>query len=304
MRVYIIIITYNGIKWIQKCLESTRPYPVIVVDNNSSDGTYNLIETNFPETILLKQNKNLGFGQANNIGISHALKKGAEFVFLLNQDAYLSENCIRHLLYVYKNNKSYGILSPIHLNGDGTKLDENFSNYVNYSSNPNFYSDYVLSERKVKELYEVPFVNAAGWLISKDCLLRVGGFDPIFFHYGEDDNYCQRVLYHNFKIGVVPEIFILHDREARVATEIKALSDGWLRNKERRCKVEYANPNKNTKFRGLRKETIKNLIFSLLQFKIENMVYYLKEFKLLSSIEQTVEKSRNTNIKEGAHYIS
>ena len=210
----IVIVTYNGMKWLPKCLESTKPFPVIIVDNNSTDGTVAYIQSNYPDIILLPQEVNLGFGIANNIGISYALNEDADYVFLLNQDSYLVKNCIQQMISLMNNKAEFGILSPIHLNGDGTKLDENFSSYLTYSRNSDFYSDYVLNKKK-KEIYEVPFVNAAGWLLSKKLLQEVGGFDPIFFHYGEDDNYCQRANYHGFKIGVIPDSFLLHDRENR-----------------------------------------------------------------------------------------
>ena len=56
---------------------------------------------------------------------------------------------------------------------------------------------------------------AAHWLISRDCLLKVGGFSPIFPHYGEDNNYAERTIFHGFKIGIVPGAIAIHDREYR-----------------------------------------------------------------------------------------
>ena len=57
-KTYIIIVSYNGSEWIQKCLESCSNYPVIVVDNNSTDKTISIIENEFPEVILIKQTNN------------------------------------------------------------------------------------------------------------------------------------------------------------------------------------------------------------------------------------------------------
>src|SRR5690606_34782345 len=125
-----------------------------------------------------------------------------------NQDAYLGVECIETLVAVHKQNPEYGILSPIHTNANKDRLDRGFSNYLNYDSNRYFFSDFVLNNPR-KDIYEVPFVNAAGWLISAKCLNTVGGFDPIFFHYGEDRNYCQRVLFHGFRIGIVPQAFMV-----------------------------------------------------------------------------------------------
>src|SRR5690554_4017590 len=117
-------------QWLPKCLDSCKKYSVTIVDNGSTDGTLNFIETNHPNITLLKQDKNLGFGQGNNLGIRQALDRGAAYVFLLNQDAYLQEGCIETLLALHKKNPEYGILSPIHLNGKGNRLDRNFSNYL------------------------------------------------------------------------------------------------------------------------------------------------------------------------------
>ena len=67
----------------------------------------------------------------------------------------------------------------------------------------------------MEEVYEVPFVMAAHWLISRDCLRATGGFSPTFAHYGEDDNYIQRAIYHGYKIGYSPKALAVHDRENR-----------------------------------------------------------------------------------------
>lgn len=84
-------------QWLQKCLDSCKGYQVIIVDNNSTDGTVSFIKENFPNIHLIPQTENLGFGQANNIGIKYALEQRAEYVFLLNQDAYLQEGCLGNL---------------------------------------------------------------------------------------------------------------------------------------------------------------------------------------------------------------
>src|SRR5690606_13062229 len=110
-KLYIIIITFNAIKWLDKCLSDCKNYPIIIVDNGSVDGTLQFINDNFPSTILLSQPSNLGFGKANNLGIKHALEQGAEYVFLLNQDAFLQDGCIDELISVHKQNPEYGILS-------------------------------------------------------------------------------------------------------------------------------------------------------------------------------------------------
>ena len=131
MNVSVVIVTYNGMTWLERCLASIPSvYNVVVVDNNSTDGTVNYIEANYPQHTLFKEANNLGFGQANNKGITYALKQGVDYVFLLNQDAFLEADTISTLIATHKQYPDYGVLSPIHLNGEGTKLDKTFSFFV------------------------------------------------------------------------------------------------------------------------------------------------------------------------------
>jgi len=285
-------------------LESTNPYSVVVVDNDSCDDTVSFIKENYPDIALLQHNKNLGFGQANNIGMSYALKQGADYVFLLNQDAYLEKDTIEKLVEVHKKIDNFGILSPIHLNGTGTRLDRNFSNYVNYTGNRDFFSDYVLN-KSIKPIYTVPFVNAAGWLIPRECLETVGGFEPIFFHYGEDDNYCQRVNYHGFKIGIVPDAKLLHDRENRDGQEISYGGSKYFQAMERQLKLKYADINKpwDPEFDDLIRQRRNAWIKTTIKLDFKRASFFRNEYLILQRIKSEILLSRETNILPDLNYL-
>ncbi|TXK72830.1 glycosyltransferase family 2 protein [Mesonia sp. K4-1] len=305
MKTSIIIVTYNGMKWISKCLASIpTEFSVIVVDNNSTDGTVQFIHQNYPQFIIFEGKQNLGFGQANNRGISYALQQNADYVYLLNQDAYLEEDTIQKLINIHQQYPEYGILSPIHTNASQTKLDARFSNYVGFKYNSDFYSDFVLDNNK-KEIYSVPFVNAAGWLLPKNTLLNVGGFDPIFFHYGEDDNYCQRVRYHNLKIGVVPNAFMVHDREDRKENKLSKGSKAYFKNKEKNLKVKYANINLNDfeKYDELLANCRNNMWKQFFLFKFKNAKWHRLVLKFLKSIKEEMRQSIEFNRKKGTWYL-
>lgn len=215
-KVYIVIVTYNSMKWMEKCLKSLRasqyPLHIIVVDNCSKDNTVSyLSEQKDVELIVNKQNK--GFGQANNQGIKFALEQGADYCFLLNQDAYIHPDTIEKLIETHLQFPSAGILTPVHLNGNGAGLDPYYRNFVLPTSDA-FLTDACIGE--VKRYYDVDLVPAAGWFIPKNTLEKIGGFDPLFFHYGEDDNYMQRLRYHQMPIVMDRQAFIRHDRESTV----------------------------------------------------------------------------------------
>ncbi len=292
-------------KWLPKCLKSTMPYSVIVIDNGSTDGTTDYILSNYPNVNILRQKKNIGFGQANNIGISYALKEGADYVFLLNQDAYLQKGSLDKLVQRHKNNKDYGILSPIHLNGTGTRLDVGFSNYVNYAGDIDFYSNYIL-DNSTKPIYNLPFVNAAGWLVSRECLKNIGGFDPIFFHYGEDVNFCQRVIYHGFKIGIVPDAKIFHDRENRNKKIVINGSEEHFKILERDLKIKLANLNLpwTNEFENLIVKRKKGVLNSLLKLKLNEVLLFQKEIFILQRLKRKIQISRKINVLRNYNYLN
>lgn len=203
-----IVVTYNGMKWINDCLlsikNSTIEVEIVVVDNNSSDNTLDFVMKNFPSVVLFPQNENLGFGKANNIGMRYALEQNADYVFLLNQDAKVEKDTIEKLIELAENHPEFGILSPIHLNWEASSIEFGF-----YHST--LFSDLILSKNLQNYYIEDRFINASCWLLPIKTLKTVGGFDPIFFHYGEDVNYCQRVIYHKLKMVVVPTTKVFHD---------------------------------------------------------------------------------------------
>ncbi|MEL1246343.1 glycosyltransferase family 2 protein [Flavobacterium sp. DGU11] len=202
-KVIVIIVIYNGMRWIDKnitsLLASSYPVSIIAIDNNSTDDSVALLEK-YPQVELVKSPDNLGFGKANNIGMKMALEQGADYVFLLNQDTWVFEDTIGSLVGKMKSDAAFGIISPMHYSGNGVDFDKSFETY------------YGRKTAAQKGITVVPFVNAAAWLVSRECTAKVGYFEPLFGHYGEDRNYCDRVKYHKFLIGIDPDSKIVHDR--------------------------------------------------------------------------------------------
>jgi GT2 family glycosyltransferase len=117
------------------------------------------------------------------------------------------------LLQVMQQYNDYGIVSPIQQSGDNKTLDSNFKKYIAR----------VCTKEELKAIEEktytrnttavaVRFVNAAAWMIRAAVIYKVGYFHPLFFHYGEDNNYSSRVQYHGFKIGICLNSYVVHDR--------------------------------------------------------------------------------------------
>ncbi|WP_321425449.1 glycosyltransferase family 2 protein [uncultured Bacteroides sp.] len=299
MKVSVIIVSYNFEQWIDRCLGSLRrstfPVSVIVVDNGSKDNTTQIIERKYPEVHLIKTGVNLGFGKANNIGIRCAMERGADYFFLLNQDAWISEKTIKTLLDLFEEHPKYGILSPTHLNGKGDKLDFGFSTYSGMNEKEEFFT-----MQKDHEVVTLKFINAAFWMISVQTIKKVGGFSPLFYHYGEDIDYINRLHYHGLQLGYSPRVFGYHDRESREVSRA-----GFLRSERVYLLSEYANINYTfTKAFGYGVLAgIKKAMQALVKGKIANCFAFINiSFGLLWKTKHILH-IRNKNKKEALNYI-
>lgn len=237
--ILVIVVTYNGMKWIDRCLGSVYghllPVDIMVIDNASSDGTADYIKENYPSVIVHSTGENYGFGRANNIGFAYALEHDYDYVYLLNQDAWVFPDTFMKLLRAFDRNPEYGVLSPVQMTASMERPDPRFE--VKCMSLP-------LEKYPEGMIVDVSFVMAAHWMITRRCLEVVGGFSPVFKHYGEDDNWLQRAFYHGFKVGFVAGVNAVHDREMRPQTK-----EGRMRLKCVGSLVKISNPKSCLPFR-------------------------------------------------------
>lgn len=221
IKLLVIVVVYNGMRWLNKCLPSVNNSTVkgdlFIVDNGSTDGSIQYIKDNYPEAVFHISDENLGFGKANNLGLQYAIDKGYDYVYLLNQDAWVENDTFAKLISFSVKHPEYGILSPIHCNREKLQIDRNF---IEYAIPQSMISDGVLG--KLQLFYDTQFVMAAHWMITSACLKKTGGFSPTFPHYGEDNNYLQRVIFQGFKIAIITTIKVVHDRALRNNTKTKS----------------------------------------------------------------------------------
>jgi len=283
-KVFVVIVTYNGSKWVTPCFSSLRkstvPLHTIVIDNGSQDDTLARIAAEYPEAEIVNTGKNLGFGKANNIGMELAWQRGADYVFLLNQDAWIDPDAVEKLVDACRRHPGYGIISPMHLNGAGDGLDYGFSNYIAPNKCRGLYSDIFLG--RVQDVYDVGFVNAAAWMMTRECLERVGGFSPSFFHYGEDDNYTQRLQFHKLKLGVLPTSRIYHDREQRPASKYFHAGETF----RREVIARSSNPNGNFSFAREWVSVFAHLGYAVARLNVEDVKLQLTKVRLLAAIDK------------------
>lgn len=272
-------------KWIEECFKSIQKssmaVSVLVVDNCSKDGTVEFIQDNYKDVTIIRNDQNLGFGKANNVGISKAIADNADYILLLNQDAYLFTDTIQKLIESFESNDKYGVLSPIQLHPNGNKMESLF-----FQFNTDVFNQVLTQKLLAKPLtnntVKVSFVQAACWLIKKEVFTKIDGFDELFYHYGEDNNFCQRLKYLGFDIGIVTDSFVYHDTTEETQ---KRKSIKYELNRYRSNVLKYIydvnEPNVKKHYLYLLKKCYENIITAIFKLSPRSVFIEFKKLFLL-----------------------
>lgn len=302
-KVYVIVVTYKGHRWYEKCFSSLRgssiPIKTIVIDNASDDGSVEYIKQYFPEIILVESPENLGFGKANNLGMRYALDQGCDYVFLLNQDAWVETDTIERLIDIHVRHPEYGIIGPVQTNAEKTNVLDGFIRFLINPDHVNvsLFSDLIIG--KSHEVYPVAEINAAAWLLPRNTMEKVGGFDPIFLHYGEDWNYLSRVLHHQMKVGFTPHIQVVHDCKERVARPKGYGMDfeKWLL--QRATDIQYP----KSHVVKMIHHYFRTALTKLFTFRIATFKENWGAFLFLRKNRSRIEQSRKQNLEVGPSWL-
>ncbi|MCW4015779.1 MAG: glycosyltransferase family 2 protein [Candidatus Bathyarchaeota archaeon] len=209
--VSVIIVTYNKKKVLQSCIESVlnisySNYKIVVVDNNSTDGTASMVNSHFPSVVLLETSQNLGYTGGNNVGIHYALEKlQSDYILILNDDMDVDPSFLNELVAASETDPKIGITSPRLFFFE--KPDSLYTKYGNY----NFYLGVgytpLINIRKPEEVNLIP---GACILIKKSVIQKIGLMDTKFFLYFDEADLCHRVRVAGYKILHVPSAKTYH----------------------------------------------------------------------------------------------
>ena len=216
----IIIVNWNNKNLLRNCLKSIYNsqnyynYEIIVVDNNSEDGSVELIKNEFPNVVLIENNKNLGFAKANNQAIKIAR---GNYILLLNNDTVVTNTyCFDRMIELMEKNSQIGILGCKLLYPDGTlqSCGESFPSVWGIFKSQILFAKTWKRFGKNKQgdnhFKEIDFICGACLMTRKEILDQVGLFKEKYFMYGEDVEFCYRVHKAGYDIGVLTDESIIH----------------------------------------------------------------------------------------------
>jgi GT2 family glycosyltransferase len=216
-KVFIIVLNYNGKEMIKNCLSSLfkldySNFEVVLVDNNSKDGSLEMAKTNFSKAHFIKNSQNLGFSAGNNVGIRFSLERMAEYVLLINNDTEVEKDFLSHLVEAGEKDSKIGILSPVIFNGEknkiwfsGGKIDWLKMRAVHEQNT------------KAEEIYETEYLSGCAMLIKAEVFKKIGLLDEDFFLYYEDADFSIRSRRAGFKNVVVASSWVYHFEKSEEA---------------------------------------------------------------------------------------
>ncbi len=211
-----VIASWNARQYLLSCLESIvsgvcdSRYEIIVVDNNSADGSAGAVAKAFPHVNVVSLGDNLGFARANNIGMRLC---SGRYVCLANSDTVVRGDALRALHDFMERRPSVGIVGPRVLNGDLT-LQRSFGRLPSLAS---ALGEAVFLERLLKRDPEdgvdtraVDYVSGCFMMVRAAALADVGMFDESFYFYGEDLDLCRRFRQASWSVRYFPKAEIVH----------------------------------------------------------------------------------------------
>jgi GT2 family glycosyltransferase len=213
--VSIVIVSWNTRDILRECLQSIiretrRPYEIIVVDNASSDGSTAMIEAEYPQIVLITNNKNRGFAAATNQGLKVA---AGRYLLMLNPDTVILEHAIDKMIVWLNDHPDVGCAGCQVLNADGSIDKTCFSDLSPFRlllaevglHRLNLYPGWDRRSEK-----DVGVVTGMFMLIPRHILDEVGLMDEAFFVYAEEADLCRRIWGANLRCVFTPVARIIH----------------------------------------------------------------------------------------------
>lgn len=194
----IIIVNFNGKKFINNCLESLRKinynnYEILFIDNNSTDGSLEIVKQSFPEVKIIKNHKNLGFAAGNNLA---AQKAKGDYLFFLNCDTKCDSLVLIELANSINKNSRIGIYACKLMSYDGTR-------YFHTGIGCDIFGYPATSK-------QIFYAEGSAFMIKKSLFWEIGGFDEKYFMFHEDIDLSWKVQLLDYRIFPVPKSVVYH----------------------------------------------------------------------------------------------
>lgn len=209
--VSIIVVTYNGKKYLKECFESLEKlsypkdkYEVIMVDNASFDDSVEYVRRNFPSIKIFQLSKNYGYAKGNNEGAK--LAKG-EYIIFLNQDIIVDSNWLFELINLTQRNTNIKICGSKNLQKGKNKI-LTFGGYLTIVGGGTSENIIDTTQEIEKDTRLIGYAVGSSLLVAKKSFEYLGGFDETYFMYNEECDLCWRAWLYGYKVAVLSHAIV------------------------------------------------------------------------------------------------
>jgi GT2 family glycosyltransferase len=235
----VIILTWNQRDLVCKCLDSLaaavhpsdRPL-IIVVDNGSADGTAGTIRNRYPDVAVLEIGENLGYAGGNNLGIRHALQRGAQYICLLNNDVRVSLGFLTPLLEALDLNAATGVTTPLITSEKNVDQIWALGVAVDWRSGTvsRLHVGETVSDWQSRDVFEVDLAQGAAMIFKRQVVEQIGLLDEAYYLYYEEADWCLRAREAGYRILAVPASRVWHQVSATLGETSPVVDYYMLRN--------------------------------------------------------------------------
>jgi GT2 family glycosyltransferase len=234
--VYVVILNWNGwrdtVACVESCRELTWPnYRVLVVDNGSTDGSEELLRARLPEVRILQSGRNLGFSGGNNVGIRYALDAGAEYVWLLNNDAEAAPEALEALVDALESTPTAAAAtSKIFLHDDRQRLQFAGGLWEKGRLRLRLRGTNEVDRGQFDDTLGLGSASGCSMLLRASVIREIGLMDESYFLYWEDTEWCARAQRSGYLVRFAPKSHVWHKVSATARQSSFGQSYYFVRN--------------------------------------------------------------------------
>lgn len=213
--VAVVILNTNRRKDTLECLASLSgsTYPnteIFVLDNASTDGSVDAIQESFPDANIMHLPQNLGYAGNNNYGIEAAMKSGAEWILVLNEDTVLAPECLEQLVRAGESDPRIGFLGPLVMHYDEPNVIQSAGGTMDQYWAATHIGQNEPDCGQYDRVRPVDWISGCAIFGRRQMIEEIGGLDARFFYYWEETEWCVRARRHGWHVAHVPAARLWH----------------------------------------------------------------------------------------------
>ena len=213
--VIFVVLNFNRREDTLQCISSLaqntyKNQKIILLDNSSTDGSVKAVEARFPEVQIIRLQQNLGYAGNNNVGIDEAMRQGAEWIFVLNEDTVLAPDCVAQLVSVGEGDPTIGIVGPMVYHHDEPEIIQSAGGKMDKYFRAEHLGQNQVDRGQYPQPHLVEWISGCGIMVRRAVIDQIGTIDARFFYYAEEFEWCIRASEVGWKIVHIPQAKLWH----------------------------------------------------------------------------------------------